>query len=147
MRYTSLIKLTIIINLILCLSYFKFNAQQTTLMNTDTQQPGETLLNPKQQKFTLAISHLVQYADNLGYGLTYGAAWQDNNYKHGHRRDGCHPKRLAVDFNIFHHNKLLSDNEAHSVHLVLHKYWSTIGGADAIPGDLCHYSFEHDGMR
>lgn len=32
-------------------------------------------------------------------------------------------------------------------HDILHKFWSSIGGADPIPGDLNHYSLEYRGMR
>jgi len=103
-------------------------------------------LSTKQQEFTLAISKLVIYAYEQGYGLTYGDAYRSPKVKYGHK-NSTHRSRLAVDFNIFIGNNYLQGEDADIAHGVLHDYWITLGGTKRIKGDLNHYSFEHKGIR
>lgn len=107
-----------------------------------------------QNEFCYKAGHLIGAAENKGIPLRFGHAWRDHRvykivrwaFEHGYS-DGlpqpkCHPTsqhfdRLAVDFIT----KVDAD------HAELHRIWSAMGGAPAIPGDAGHYSVARGGMR
>ncbi len=93
----------------------------------------------KQRKFTLMIGHLILFAYEQGYELTFGdAARMDGK---GHVRGSFHYKRLAVDFNLFKDGEYLTTTEAHNV---LGEFWKSIGGSwggDFKRKDGNHYSY------
>lgn len=78
-------------------------------------------LGQKQRKFTKMVALLVQYAELLGYELTYGDAWAFD----GHKEDSFHYRRLAVDFNLFINGVYQRSTKAHEP---LGKFWKFIGG-------------------
>lgn len=103
-------------------------------------------VNTKQQKFARAIPLLMQYAQFIGYELTFGDAYRPKTCSHGHPRS-THRSRLAVDFNIFTGTRLLKKAEAEIAHSQLHDFWDMLGGSKRISNDLNHYSFKHNGVR
>jgi hypothetical protein len=104
-------------------------------------------LSEKQQKFTVMIAKLIMYADDMGYGLTFGDAYRDPRVSYGHA-DSLHRKRLAVDFNLFKDGEFLQSTEDHKL---LGEYWESIGGSwggrfKSNP-DGNHYSTQWEGMK
>ena len=108
----------------------------------------------KQIKFTLMIAELIGYAYRSGYQLTFGDAYRDPRVHgdFGEKKSyaaakSVHKLRLAVDFNLFKHGKLLTGIQAEEAHHDLHDYWDMLGGAPRIEKDLNHYSMEMYGVR
>lgn len=94
-------------------------------------------LRKKQSRFVKMVALLVQYAELLGYELTYG----DTYAQVGHKPNSFHYKRLAVDFNLFKDGKFLTETSDHEP---LGKFWKFIGGTwggDFKNKDGNHYSY------
>ena len=93
----------------------------------------------KQRKFTLMTAHLILFAYEQGYELSFGdAARMDGK---GHVDGSFHYKRLAVDFNLFKDGEYLTTTKAHEV---LGEFWKSIGGSwggDFKRKDGNHYSY------
>ena len=89
------------------------------------------------------VAQLIQHADSLGYSMTYGHAWRSPECTVG-SEVSLHRDRLAVDLNLFKDGVWLKDGSGHDE---LHLFWSSIGGAERIPGDFNHYSVEHEGRK
>ena len=100
-------------------------------------------LRQKQSKFARMVAHLIAYAYDIGYEITFGDAYRDVRFNYGHKKS-LHRKRLAIDLNLFKDGKYITNNEGHKC---LHDYWDRIGGSERISGDMNHYSLEHEGMR
>lgn len=73
-------------------------------------------LSEKQQIFTRNVAKLIQHADTLGYGLTFGHAWRSFEEQRRLVENGSsqtynsqHLNRMAVDFNVFIDGKLTYD--------------------------------------
>ena len=81
-------------------------------------------LSVHQRKFTKMVALLMQYADLLGYELTFGDAYSKVEYG-VHSKDSFHYKRLAVDFNLFIDGKYQTTTEAHRP---LGMFWEFLGG-------------------
>lgn len=104
----------------------------------------------KQVQFTRAIGKLIAFAESKNMLITFGDAYRDARAfgEYGKKRNysaanSCHKLRLAVDFNLIIDGKLASPDD----YSELHDYWRSIGGAAQIPGDMNHFSFEHNGCR
>ena len=96
-------------------------------------------LSERQAKFTKMIALLIQYANLLGYSLTFGDAYSKVEYE-AHSLNSFHYKRLAVDFNLFIDGVYQKTTEAHEP---LGKFWKFIGGTwggDFKDKDGNHYS-------
>lgn len=89
------------------------------------------------------VGQLIQYADSLGYELTFGHALRCPDCPTGHIKS-LHKQRLAIDFNLFIDGEYQTGTRGHKV---LHDFWDSIGGAPMIEGDANHYSVEHNGQR
>ena len=76
-------------------------------------------LREQQSKFALNVAHLILFAYNRGYELTFGDAWA----KTGHIKNSLHYDRLAVDFNLFRNGEWLSETRAHEE---LGMYWESL---------------------
>ena len=76
-------------------------------------------LRKQQSKFVLLVAHLILYAHNEGYELTFGDAWAHD----GHMDDSLHYSRLAIDLNLFKDGAYLSDTEDHRF---LGEYWESL---------------------
>ena len=95
-------------------------------------------LNALQFRFTKMTALLIQYADLLGYTLTYGDAYSKVDYG-AHSYNSYHYKRLAVDFNLFIDGEFQTTTEAHKK---LGEFWKLIGGSwGGIWNDGNHYSY------
>lgn len=99
----------------------------------------------KQFKFTRAIGHLIKFAFNNGYFLTFGDAFRDSRCPYGHKKS-LHRMRLAVDFNLFIDGEYITSSK-HTAWVVLHAEWDRLGGAKMIKKDANHFSFGHGGVR
>jgi hypothetical protein len=102
----------------------------------------------KQFKFTRAIGFLLEFAFKHGYFLTFGTAYRSPKYNKfigGHPKSN-HPKRLAVDFNLFVDGEYIKDSK-HIAWVVLHNEFERLGGAKMIKKDANHFSFKHGGIR
>lgn len=96
---------TLILILILILSV---NCQSSELLN-------------QQIVFTKKVALLIQFADSIGYDLTFGDCFA----KTGHKKNSLHYKRLAVDLNLFINGKYMEKTKDH---LPLGLFWESIGG-------------------
>lgn len=110
-------------------------------------------LSQKQRMFTRMIADLIQFAYEQGYELTFGDAYRDarafgdfGEEKSYSAAKSVHKLRLAVDFNLWIENQLIKTSD-HDAWVILHEYWSQMGGADAIPNDANHFSLEQWGVR
>ena len=109
-------------------------------------------LGAKQRKFTLMVSHLIEFAYLQGYELTFGDAYRDprvfgnQGEKEGYGRSRSnHKLRLAVDLNLFKDGHYLSETIDHEF---LGLFWEEMGGAwGGRFNDGNHYSLEHNGRR
>ena len=110
-----------------------------------------TLLQ-KQQHFSLMVAKLILWADQNGYGVTFGDAYRDPRVhgKVGEKKSysaasSLHKQRLAVDFNLFRNGQYLTSTEDHRP---LGEYWESLGGSwGGRFNDGNHYSLEHQGRR
>jgi hypothetical protein len=84
----------------------------------------------KQWKFTKDVASLIQYADDLGYKLTFGEAWRHVHMQKYYVAHGLsltmnsfHRKRLAVDLNLFINDKYITTCEGYEP---LGEYWKSL---------------------
>ena len=111
-------------------------------------------LGTKQEHFTKALPLLILYAQYHGYGVRMGDVFRDPRLHgqigekkgYGHK-NSCHKLKLAADLYLSKNGKYLTGSDAEDAHEFLHDFWDMLGGAERIPHDLNHYSFEHEGMR
>lgn len=123
-------------------------------MRAKTESIGGLMkLSIKQQNFTYAIGRLIIFAHDKGYKLTPGDAYRDPRLhgKMGEKKgysakNSVHKVRLAMDFNLFINGEYITDG-LHPAWDILHTAWISYGGADAIPKDANHFSFEYNGFR
>lgn len=116
-------------------------------------------LAEKQWRFVKMVALLVQYADLLGYKLTYSQTYRTPSEAKQNAAAGTgisnslHTQRLAVDFNLFIDGKYRQDTEAHKP---LGDFWKLLGGAwggdfkDSAgrpKPDGNHYSLPHRGVK
>lgn len=108
-------------------------------------------LSEKQQKFTSMVGQLIEFANQNGYGLTFGEAYRTpeqaalNASKGTGISNSLHCDRLAVDFNLFIDGELQQSSEAHAP---LGEFWESIGGSwGGRFNDGNHYSLSHEGRR
>ena len=86
-----------------------------------------------QSHFAKMISLLIQYADLLGYEVTFGDAYRDprSNGEYGQQGPYGHPnsyhkRRLAVDLNLFRDGEYLTQTDDHRR---LGEFWEYLGGS------------------
>lgn len=105
---------------------------------------GELL--EKQMAFPLMLAHLILYAYENGYKMTFGEGYDDDGV--GHMKGSTHFIRLGQDINLFRDGKWLDKGpEMEKGHGMLHDKWDTLGGAQRIKNDLNHYSILYQGRR
>ena len=87
-------------------------------------------LSEKQQVFVRNVACLIQYAETLEIGLTFGHAWRSLEEQKRLKAEGKsqtlnskHLDRLAVDFNFFINGKLTYDK--HKLQ-ALGNYWESL---------------------
>lgn len=113
-------------------------------------------LRQKQSRFVLKIARLVQFAESMGYELTYGEAYRPEHEAARLAKAGkgiansLHTLRLAVDFNLFKGGVYLASSESHRP---LGEFWESLSepGLECCWGgrfrDGNHYSIAHGGRR
>ena len=101
-------------------------------------------LRQQQSRFLKMTSLLFQYAELIGYELTYGDCYRDQRCRYGHPRS-LHKSRRAVDLNVFKDGKYLQGKRAKEAHSKLHDFWDFLGGNPRIQDDLNHYSYSEGG--
>ncbi|HAS1959809.1 TPA: M15 family metallopeptidase [Enterobacter cloacae] len=111
------------------------------------------ILSEKQQKFTVMIGRLIEWADKNGYGLTFGEAYRTPEQAQLNAKTGkgiansLHTQRLAVDFNLFINGQYQTDSAAYKS---LGEFWESLGGAWGgrfSKPDGNHFSLEHNGVK
>lgn len=113
---------------------------------------GSVTDGQKQEKFSRMIMLLMLHLHAKGYSMR-GGHWQRCRGCHIGARNSVHKEKLAFDINLTlapshdERPRLLTGKAAEKAHSLLHDYFDQIGGAPRIPGDLNHYSLEHNGMR
>ena len=107
-----------------------------------------------QAEFTSNIGKLIQFADELGYGLTFGDAFRDPRV-HGDQGTkaapygeawSAHKYRLAVDFNLFIEGEWQASTEAFRE---LGEYWETLNESNVWGGhfnDGNHFSRRYNSV-
>jgi hypothetical protein len=101
-------------------------------------------LRQKQSRFPHLVALLILHAEHQGYEITFAEAYRDPRCPHG-LKNGLHPKRLAIDLNLFRAGRYLRSTKAHQP---LGEYWESIGGTwGGRFSDGNHYSLEHGGMK
>lgn len=111
-------------------------------------------LSQKQARFMYTFARFVTWIEEVhgkknGYIITSGDSYRDPRVHgqmgvkmgYGHR-NSAHKLRLAVDINCIKNNALTAE-----FYSEMHDQWDKMGGAERIPHDLNHFSFEHNGMR
>ncbi|MEB5958816.1 M15 family metallopeptidase [Enterobacter sichuanensis] len=110
-------------------------------------------LSEKQQKFTVMIGKLIEWAEQNGYGLTFGEAYRTPEQAQLNAKSGkgiansLHTQRLAVDFNLFINGQYQTDSAAYKP---LGEFWESLGGAWGgrfSRPDGNHFSLEHNGVK
>jgi len=110
-------------------------------------------LSEKQQKFTVMIGRLIEWAEKNGYGLTFGEAYRTPDQAQMNAKSGkgiansLHTQRLAVDFNLFINGQYQTDSATYKP---LGEFWESLGGAWGgrfSRPDGNHFSLEHNGVR
>jgi len=108
-----------------------------------------------QEQFAASVAKLIQKANELGYGVTFGECWRtpeqaqwdaDHHIGVAH---SLHMDRLAIDLNLFKDGEFLTTPEAY---IQLGEYWKTLGenyrfGGDFKIKDYDHFSITPDGVR
>lgn len=96
-----------------------------------------------QFEFSRNIARLITYIYKCGYTCSIGVAYAVPCSECGHfnhLKDGAHPKRLAVDLNLFKYDVYLTKTEDHAR---FGKYWKLycngIWGGDFPKPDGNHY--------
>jgi hypothetical protein len=101
-------------------------------------------LRQKQSKFVRMTARLILHAGHLGYELTTGDAFRQENCPYG-QKHSLHKIRLAQDYNVFKDGVFLN---GHGQYDDLGEYWESIGGSwGGRFDDDNHFSLAHNGMK
>lgn len=113
----------------------------------------------EQWRFLLDIAALIDFAELLdGVMLTGGDLWQDNKWHqkyscgpkdaksaHGviypHLPGGNHPKRMAIDLNLFVFGMYIRG--AHSIWTELGRFWTDLDPKNRWGGDFSSGDYNH----
>jgi hypothetical protein len=99
-----------------------------------------------QRKMTRMLGLLFLFADFIGYELTLGEGYDDDNT--GHMPGSTHYIKIGQDLNLFSDKVWLDKGpEMEKGFDLLHDFWDLLGGAKRIEGDLNHFSLEYQGRR
>jgi hypothetical protein len=103
-------------------------------------------LGDLQRKFTLMVGRLIVYTYGIGYELTLGEGYDDDNT--GHMKGSTHYIRLGQDLNLFKDKVWLDKGTDMEIGFnLMHNFWDLMGGAARIDNDLNHFSLEYHGKR
>ena len=100
-------------------------------------------LKAKQQLFAKLVPLLLGYIHSLGHEVTLGNTTAATGFKHS-----VHPKKIAIDLNLFIDGKYQRSTKAFEP---IGQFWKGLHplcrwGGD-FPGDGGHFSLEHGGYK
>lgn len=100
----------------------------------------------KQSLFVQLLGKLINYTYSLGYELTLGEGYDDDNT--GHMKGSLHYLKLAQDLNLFVNGIYIELD--HPAWHKLGNYWKSLNilcrwGGDFHSKDYNHFSLEHEG--
>jgi hypothetical protein len=117
-------------------------------------------LVPEQWKFLLDLSRLIEFASTLdGVMLSGGDLYQDNEwhrkwskvpgvseandtqYHTPHMKGGQHPRRLAIDLNLFVNGVYISGE--HEVWGMLGAFWEILDDKNRHGGNFSNLDYNH----
>lgn len=100
-----------------------------------------------QRKMAIMVGRLIVHTyDVLGYELTLGEGYDDDNT--GHMAGSTHYIKLGQDLNCFKNGVWLDKGpEMEEAFGLMHDFWDSMGGAKRILKDLNHFSLEWQGRR
>jgi hypothetical protein len=113
-------------------------------------------LREKQSAFVLRVVKLVNFADSMGYALTFGEAYRSPEEaarlaKAGKGiKNSLHTQRLAIDLNAFKAGALLTKSEDYRE---LGEFWESLSTPEITCAwggrfnDGNHFSIAHGGRR
>lgn len=104
-------------------------------------------LRQKQSLFVRLLAKLIVFAEQEGYELTLGHAYDPPESNSGRSPNSLHRLRLAIDLNLFKNNQFLTATEDHRT---LGEYWERLHPLCRWGGrfnDGNHYSVEHNGVK
>ena len=119
-------------------------------------------LGEKQRLFVINIAHLITWAYENDYELSFGEALRTaeqaalNASKGSGISNSLHLKRLAIDLNLFLDTSVDSDEDIYQTDSESYKplgdYWKSLHplnrwGGDFSKPDGNHFSMEHEGVR
>ena len=112
-------------------------------------------LSEKQQKFALLVCSLIEWADKVGYKVTFGEAYRTAHEAQWEAEQGrgiarsLHTIRLAIDLNLFKNGTYLTATEDYQL---VGEYWESLdpecawGGRFSKP-DGNHFSLSNEGIK
>jgi len=116
----------------------------------NTLQSTGLKLSLAQQIFSVNIAKLIMYANEMGYGITFGEAFrtqyqQDYYVQKGlsKTKNSLHLNRLAIDLNIFINGKYTEDNFYYKA---LGNFWESINKLNQA-GSLWNWDNNHFEMH
>jgi len=112
-------------------------------------------LGEKQRVFTRNVAHLIAWAYDNGYELTFSDAYRSPQQAAANAAQGVgiaqslHMLRLAVDLNLFKDGVWIKESEAHRP---LGEFWKGLNPENCWGGDFSkpdgnHYSMTHAGVK
>ena len=113
-------------------------------------------LSEKQQTFTILLVHLIRWAYDQGYAITFGETYRPPETAAMYAKKGIgiknslHCRRLAADLMLFKNGKYLKKTEDYKP---LGEHWESLGspGAECVWGgrfnDGCHFSISDGGKK
>jgi len=113
-------------------------------------------LREKQSRFVTSVAKLIYWAETHGYKLTFGECYRTpeqaalNAQKGIGVANSLHTKRLAIDFNLFVNDEILTGSVSFKP---LGEYWKSLGEDYCWGGDFKglkdggHFSITHGGVK
>ena len=92
----------------------------------------------KRRLFSKSVGKLLSYMTEQGYEYSLGDTFPG---KYKHKKDGQHPKGLAIDINLYKDRVWLTKTEDHKI---FGDFWKRLGGTwggDFTNPDGNHYEF------
>lgn len=109
----------------------------------------------KQGRFAINVARLIEFANSIGYTVTFGEAWRTQEQARANEEKGIgiknsvHCLRLAIDINLFTDQDITWDIKDFKI---LGNFWKKLDpdarwGGDFKKIDAVHFSFEHGGIK
>lgn len=119
-------------------------------------------LGDKQRLFSTLVAHLILWAYDHDYEVTFGDAYRSPAQAAANAAAGIgisnslHTKRLAIDLNLFLDTSMETDEDVYATDSADYKplgdYWKSLHplcrwGGDFSRPDGNHFSMEHEGVK